>query len=479
MSYADSPSSDDGNQAHVAADRRGRDVVVPADDRTIAVTEIVDIPVADLQFDPTNARLVNEGSSQQAIALALAQHQGRRLVNLAAHIVDNGLDPLTLSAVVPTGDRRKRYRVIEGNRRLLAIRALETPALVAAALTPTDQRKLTKLAQRYTANPIQTVTCVLFGSEEDARVWIVNRHTGANEGAGLSEWGSDEKDRYQARHGQRNPAGQVIDFVDKLTGTAPGSHARIITNVGRILKVKRAQERLGIEIVDDKVRSRFPSTEVGKALRRIIDDLDTGEITSRDIYTAGDIGNYLAGFAPSELPNPKKQLQDPVELDDLAAGITRPAPPKKPRRSRKKPPAERASMVPSTCSLNVPSPRINNIYVELSTLDITQYPNAGAVLFRVFLELSVDHGLEQLDLLEPIKNAPLAKRMKALSAHMKKKGELSDQLDKAINKVANSQSMTSTTTFNQFVHNRYVFPKPSELRTNWDELQPFLEALWP
>lgn len=323
------------------------------------------------------------------------------------------------------------------------------------------------------------MTCVLFDSEEEARVWIVNRHTGANDGAGLSEWGSDEKDRYQARHGQRNPAGQVIDFVDKLTGTAPGSHARIITNVGRILKVKRAQERLGIEIVDGKVRSRFPSAEVGKPLRRIVDDLDNGEITSRDIYTASDIDKYLAGFAASELPNPRKQLKDQVELDDLAAGITRPAPPKRPRKSRKKPPAERASMVPSTCSLNVPNPRINSIYVELSTLDITQYPNAGAVLFRVFLELSVDHELDQLNLLDPIKNDPLAKRMKTLSADMKKKGRISDQLDKAISKVANSQNMTSTTTFNQFVHNRYVFPKPSELRTHWDELQPFLETVWP
>lgn len=443
------------------------------------MSEIVDIPVADLQFDPTNPRLVAEGSSQQAIAVALAHHQARRLINLATHIVDNGLDPLTLIAVVPTGDRRKRYRVIEGNRRLLAVRALETPALVAGALTPVDQRRLTKLAHRYASNPIKTMTCVLFDSEEDARIWIVNRHTGANDGAGLSEWGSDEKDRYQARHGQRNPAGQVIDLVDKLTGASPGSHARIITNVGRIIKAKRAQERLGIEIVDGKVRSRFPSSEVGKPLRRIINDLDNGVITSRDIYTASDIDRYLDGFATSELPNPVKQLKELVELDDLTTGTVRPAPAKKPRKSRQKPPAERASMVPSECSLDVPIPRINSIYVELSTLDIAQYPNAAAVLLRVFLELSVDHDLEQLDLLEPVKSDPLAKRMKTLSANMRTTGRIPDQLDKAIQKITNSQNMTSTATFNQFVHNKFVFPKPSELRTNWQELQPFLEKIWP
>lgn len=443
------------------------------------MSEIVDIAVADLQFDPTNPRLVTEGSSQQAIAVALAHNQGRRLINLADHIVSHGLDPLTLSAVVPTGDRRKRYRVIEGNRRLLALRSLETPALVAAALTAAEQRRLAKLSQRYADDPIKTVPCVLFESEEAARVWIVNRHTGANDGAGLAEWGSDEKDRYQARHGQRNPAGQVIDFLDKLHGTEPGTHGRIITNVGRILKVKRAQERLGIEVIDGAVRSRYPSAELAKPLRRIIDDLDNGEITSRDIYTAADIEKYLSGFRPSELPNQRKQLPDLVELDDLAAGTTRPAPPRKPRRLRKRPPADRSSMVPTTCSLNVPHPRINSIYVELCTLDITQYPNAAAVLLRVFLELSVDHELEQRNLLEPIKNDPLAKRLKALSADMRSKGRISQELDRAIGKVANSQNMTSTTTFNQFVHNKYVFPKPSELRTSWDELQPFLEKVWP
>jgi hypothetical protein len=444
------------------------------------MSEIVQIPVADLQFDPTNPRLGKDftTSSQQAIAVALAEHQGKRLLTLASHIVEHGLDPLTLSAVVPTGDRRKRYRVIEGNRRLLAVKALETPALVSPALAPNDQRKLAKLADKFAAEPIKSITCVLFDTEDDARVWIENRHTGSNEGAGLQEWGSDEKDRFQARHGARNPAGQVIDFVDKLTG-GDGEHARIITNVGRILKVKRAQDRLGIEIVDGKVRSRYPAAEVGKALRRIVDDLDNGDITSRDIYTAKDIDKYLDKFAANEMPNSKKKLPDPVELDDLGAGITRPAPAKKPRKSRKKPQAERAAMVPSTCSLNVTPPRINDIYVELSNLDITQYPNAAAVSLRVFLELSVDHELDQLNLLTPIKNDPLSKRMKILSAEMKKQGRIPDQLDKAVQKVANSQNMTSTTTFNQFVHNKYVFPKPSELRTHWDELQPFLEKVWP
>ena len=94
-----------------------------------------DIVVPDLLLDPENARLGTVQTTQPATALALAAQQGRRLVNLAADIVEAGLDPAQPLTVLATGkgDRRRRYTVLEGNRRVLAIKALETPSLVAGA----------------------------------------------------------------------------------------------------------------------------------------------------------------------------------------------------------------------------------------------------------------------------------------------------------------------------------------------------------
>lgn len=87
--------------------------------------EYVSVPVSSLLLDSRNPRLPDEGASQQATAVALVeQHGATALLKLADDIVEFGLDPLSLTAVVPTGDTRKRYTVLEGNRRLLAIKAL-------------------------------------------------------------------------------------------------------------------------------------------------------------------------------------------------------------------------------------------------------------------------------------------------------------------------------------------------------------------
>src|SRR4051794_11518663 len=111
--------------------------------------EIVQIPLPDLLLDNGNPRLVETQESQQKTALAPARQQGDNLIRLATDIVENGLDPTTLPAVVATADRRKRYKVVEGNRRVLALRALETPSLVSAVLSTSSARKLVQLSARY------------------------------------------------------------------------------------------------------------------------------------------------------------------------------------------------------------------------------------------------------------------------------------------------------------------------------------------
>jgi len=63
---------------------------------------------------------------------------------------------------------------------------------------------------------------------------------------------------------------------------------------------------------------------------------------------------------------------------------------------------------------------------------------------------------------------------------MVKEKKIQSALEKAIRKVADSSQLLapSTITFNQYVHNKYVIPSPLDLRSVWDELQPFLQAIW-
>lgn len=450
--------------------------------------EIVPIPVADLLLDPRNSRLTAEGSTQQQTALALLEHLGAgSMLRLAEDVVNHSLDPLSLTAVVATGDRRKRYTVIEGNRRLLVLRALETPSFVSPGLRPFESKKLNQLAAKYAADPVQDVMCVLFDSEAAAEHWVTLRHTGFNKGVGLVEWGAVEQDNYRLRHhGTRKPAGQVLEFVTKygtLSAAAQSSRRRVLTNIERLLGSPYVRDKLGIDVVRGQVIALHPREEVAKSLTRIVEDLKSGKVKVADLYTKEARENYADALPRTAVPKRSTRLADPVLLDDLSAGTKTPRTVPKAKRKKKSNAKPRTTVVPRTAQLEVTHPRINAIYSELSSLNAETYANACSVLLRVFVELSVDHTIEAHQLLteSQMRNSPLAKRIKTVLDHLEANNQMPARLKKAMEKVADGQSVlaASVPTFHLYVHNQYVFPKPSELYAAWDEMSPFMEKLWP
>jgi hypothetical protein len=206
-------------------------------------------------------------------------------------------------------------------------------------------------------------------------------------------------------------------------------------------------------------------------------------VSVKDIYHAPDRMKYAKSFPKGAIPKKSKKLNQPQGLEEIGEGrATAKTLPTKPTRRRRKPDKVRTSLIPRDCQLDVDPPRINAIYSELLQLTLDNYPNAGSVLFRVFVELSMDHYLDENGLMsdEDRANQPLAKRIKAVAADLKKKGKINAQLHSAIQKIADSKQIlaASTVTWNQYVHNKYVFPKPSELRAAWDEIQPLMEQVW-
>lgn len=450
--------------------------------------EHANIPLVDLLLDVENPRLADPQASQQEAALELARQQGDNIIRLAADIVEKGLDPTALTAVVATGDRRKRYKVLEGNRRVLALRAIETPSLIAPVLSAGASRRLADLARKYEQDPIENVPCVLFESEEDAQHWIRLRHTGENQGVGLVSWGSEEKDRYYARHaGTRKPAGQVIEFVEKhgkLSEAARASKQGIITTVERMLETPDARQRLGIDVRNKQVVALYPADEVARSLTHFIEDLKLQRVGVPDLYKADDRKRYVENMPTAVLPKKSKKLAAPVLLDDLTAGTVSPPSPPPPRPPRRKARATRTTVIPKSANLEVTPPRINRIYNELLSLNAEQYPNACSVLLRVFIELSVDHFIADKKLMtdQQLRQAVLAKKLKAVVKSLEDDSRIPAKLARAIDAVADGQRhilAASIFNFHQYVHNEYVYPRAVDLYTTWDEMAPFMEKVWP
>lgn len=444
------------------------------------------ISVSDLLLDQKNARLGEEQSSQQATIHALAHQQGKRLLKLAESIVERGLDIAQPFTVVATRDKKRGYTVLEGNRRTLALKALETPTIVQSALAPGDFKKLNALALRFADNRIEEVQCALYEpqEEEQAIAFVISRHGGAQEGAGLVEWDSDEKDRFLARHGataRRSYSGQVLEFIDEVDGPS-ASKTRITTTLQRLLKSSKIRDKLGLDVVDGELVSQYPKAEVAKGLRKIVDDLRSQRKRVPDLYDDDQRQAYLAEFTADELPNPSTKLAGPARLSDLPKGQTTPVAPKPKVKKTTKVKAARTSVAASDAKINPTPQRLNSIYNELVTLNADQYPNGGSVLFRVFVELSVDDYIARHTLMSETerRSQPLAKRMRAVNDHLLAASAIAKQLHTVVEQVASTTHglAAGLSTLNQYVHNSYSFPKPSELRLSWDELQPFLEAIW-
>lgn len=300
----------------------------------------------------------------------------------------------------------------------------------------------------------------------------------------MREWDSDEKDRFLARHGataRRSYSGQVLEFIDEVDGPS-ASKTRITTTLQRLLKSSKIRDKLGLDVVDGELVSQYPKAEVAKGLRKIVDDLRSQRKRVPDLYDDDQRQAYLAEFTADELPNPSTKLAGPARLSDLPKGQTTPVAPKPKVKKTTKVKAARTSVAASDAKINPTPQRLNSIYNELVTLNADQYPNGGSVLFRVFVELSVDDYIARHTLMSETerRSQPLAKRMRAVNDHLLAASAIAKQLHTVVEQVASTTHglAAGLSTLNQYVHNSYSFPKPSELRLSWDELQPFLEAIW-
>src|ERR1700681_3291128 len=175
--------------------------------------DMLPIRPADLLIDEVNPRLALPNVGQREAQRALARDQERKVQVLAKDIVERGLNPLEPPVVMKhEGDR---YLVLEGNRRLGALKALENPDSIAEAVQPGVLKEIRKLSKRYHEAPIDFVQCIVVESRDGISHWLQLKHTGENEGAGIVRWGPDESARFKARTGASEPHSQALDFLTK------------------------------------------------------------------------------------------------------------------------------------------------------------------------------------------------------------------------------------------------------------------------
>lgn len=443
------------------------------------------IPIDKIHLDKENPRLPEISKSQRDTIIALSKVQGNQLIALANHIVTNGFDPSAFPIVVPTKEEPINYIVLDGNRRLNALKVLETPEILLDSIPEKELKKLKALSSKYHKDPVSQIKCIVFPKREEADMWIQLKHRGQNEGAGSVEWSGQVSARYDERRGKQSPALQVLDFIKEKSTFDPKTQKRIeegkypVTTLDRLLNTTYVRDKLGLVKKDGRIQTKHDSSNLIPSLKRIVDDIGTGQITVSDLKNQTQRIDYINSLGKATIPGQPDQTNELADLKQSEQPIKANPKKKDTKKSNKK---LRLSLIPKDCYLTISQHRINDIYVELKNINVDDFPNSVGIMMRVFIELSLDHYLEHTIKWpeQKIDNTSLQKKMLAVIKHFETSNLLTNNKLEGIRNASNKQSILgpSYKTLHGFIHNYNLAPIPSELRKMWDNIQPFFLKLW-
>lgn len=141
------------------------------------------IPVQDLKLDPQNPRLPSSLHNKSEADILEYMLLDASLVELMLAIGTNGYFPGEQLLVSP--DEGGGYKVIEGNRRLSAVKLLNNPNLATV-----QTQKIGQVMNEITEVP-QEIPCLVFTSENEIHNYLGYKHI-----TGVKEWKLLEKARY-------------------------------------------------------------------------------------------------------------------------------------------------------------------------------------------------------------------------------------------------------------------------------------------
>lgn len=448
----------------------------------MAVHSEVYLEVNQILLDPINPRH-DPLQPQVELIKAMIDNQKEKVVKLAEDIIMSGLNPSDVITLIPHDSEKNMYIVVEGNRRITALKLLNSPSLCHDVAL---RRKFELLHQTYTKNPISTIKCILYPDRDSAKHWISLKHTGQNAGVGTVSWDSKEVKRFQAQgQNKKESIGlQVMSFILKNLVLDEQSANIIrnmpITTAERLLGDPSVRKALGLNIEDGILVSTLNVEITAKSLYNLIAPIATGEKKVTDVYYKEDRKKYLESFGtpPSEMPENLAKKSWPL-AEPPKPTVQKSSPPSTPKQRSKPLTTSRKYVIPSGCGIKIGTPRINSIYLELKNeLRVDDVPNACAVLLRVFLEVSVDD-FNVRKKVGAHQNDDLCKKLQKLADYMEKQGILTKHELKAVRKAANLQhGLFSTNTLNAYVHNPSIHPRPNELKLTWDEMEVFVKKLW-
>jgi hypothetical protein len=369
------------------------------------------VAVASLQLDAKNPRLGRELATRAPRDIIQHLFDHDKALDVAESIAVRGYFPNEPLLAI---EEDERLVVVEGNRRLAALKALREPGLLEGSV----RRQVERLARRVSdVNSITRVPVTVAPNRHATDRQVAGRHVGSP----VLPWQAENRasfilDKLEEGYSNDELAGELgfsladiqrarqtravadmarsLDLHEDVKRKLESPRAKVFTTIQRVLD--SSVGRTFLRIAPDPehgLRGTVPAKDFVRAFTKLVTDVALGTQSSRTLNSNADIAKYFKTWAVSDRPPTRLGSFTPADV------ITRrpAAPNTSPTQSlttARRPPAVSKTVLPRDFKVRFGHERLVEIRNELTKLKRDQYPNAGAVLLRVFLELSVLHFLE-------------------------------------------------------------------------------------
>lgn len=452
--------------------------------------------VDELELSPWNPRFDPVENEIQAITEML-RSQKNKLIKLAENIAKNGLNPSNALIVSDSKNFPGKKIVCEGNRRVTAIKLVLQPTLIPDEFTRAKV-VFESLNERYSESIQTEIACYYTNDREEINHLLKLIHTGQQGGIGTVSWGSIEIDRFNKHeHGETmHPGQQLLEFLREqgILESKINKSDLAVTNLTRLLSTPHVREKLGI--TGKGAYLNFSSMDADRVVA-LMQDISRDDFSVKEIYSADDRVKYIDSLFDNSSKNdfmpttPRidfeadQERQDEHHKDAVTnleekATNTSSCENESQNRIRRGAPTQRTHLIPQGALISVSDARVKRIYDELRSLYIPDFTNATAVLLRTFIELSCDCYLLKYEQNYDDK-VTLSNKMKVTSKGLNYLGLIDDGCLQAISRLRNEQKdneCLNVATLHAFVHSRSYNPNAGDLIAIWDNVEPFMRALW-
>ena len=457
--------------------------------------EKLELEVGELLLDVENPRIGSADTQAEALE-AIVELDSSHFKNMMRSIKEHGLDPGDSFYVLQSEEEESAYVVVDGNRRLAALKVLNDPTILQGTTLGANLiKQIAKVAEGFNPERTKVLSAVLFDNRDIANEWILRRHGRSMEGEGRISWGPLEIERFK----KERTTLDVIDFVERNSTFSDDIWRQVKHSVEnapnvlrRLIDSRCGREWLGVTVKNvDGAKVPFFDRDpefVVTLLSRLFADIDGKKVDTRSLNKAQDIEDYFDAL-PDELhpsDTPRGQLQSfkdavvPVTAGRPRLSKVAGAQTKKDKTVKTSPP--RATLAPSRHPFAQPATeKGKQLLREAAKVRLRDFPLGSAYILRSFLEHTVDVYMtqEKIPFFENSKQLELKLRADRVIKHLvaNKRAEMKHL--KGVNRTLTSNSdPASIQALNDYHHDQYQVPAVDVLRNAWETAIPLFVAVY-